>query len=106
MDSFETDIPFQGASILDPGIETTARRADNAEHSNTGKVPGQMTTSTITLKNGIMPRNDSFHAWYTKIVVNKAKRETITLRPLDESGKSTVAWKLLNAWPAKSRAQT
>jgi hypothetical protein len=56
---------------------------------------------TETLKKGVFVKDNNFFKWYDAIKMNTIKRETVTIQLLDEGGKPTMTWTLINAWPTK-----
>ena len=46
-------------------------------------------------------KDNQFYDWYSAIQMNTIKRETISIKLLDEGGNPTMVWKLSNAWPSK-----
>lgn len=65
------------------------------------KMPGIGRFGNITMKKGIFVNETNFWEWYDAIKMNTAKRETVIIYLLDENGKPTMTWKLINAWPTK-----
>jgi len=65
------------------------------------KMPGLQKSGNVTLKRGIFAKDNKFFDWYQAIKRNTAKRSTVTIKLLDESGNPTMTWKLANAWPTK-----
>ena len=64
-------------------------------------MPGIAKTGNVTLKKGVFVKDNDFFKWYDDIKMNTIKRETVTIQLLDEGGKSTMTWTLINAWPTK-----
>ncbi|WP_298293093.1 phage tail protein [uncultured Litoreibacter sp.] len=96
-----TDLPFQEVSGLDTETQVIEYRAGNSKNFSTIKMPGIAKVTNVVLKKGIFVKDNKFFDWYSKIKMNTIKRETVTIKLLDESGKPTMTWKLANAWPTK-----
>ena len=95
------DLPFQEVSGLDTESTPIEYRAGNAKGWSVIKMPGLKKTGNVTLKKGIFVKDNKFWTWYEKIQLNTIKRETVTIKLLDEKGKNTMVWALANAWPTK-----
>lgn len=99
-ESFE-GIPFQEVSGLDIETQPVEYRGPNDPLFSTIKMPGLVKESTVTLKKGVFASNHAFFDWMNRIKMNTIQRETITIKLLDETGGTTIAWSLLNAFPTK-----
>lgn len=96
-----TDLPFQEVSGLETETQVIEYRAGNSKVFSTIKMPGIAKFGNVTLKKGVFVKDNKFFDWYGKIQMNTIKRESITIKLLDETGKPTMVWKLANAWPTK-----
>ncbi len=65
------------------------------------KMPGVRKYSNITLKKGVFTNDNKFWDWFNQIKMNTIKRMPITICLLDEAGKPTMVWTLINAFPTK-----
>ena len=45
--------------------------------------------------------DNKFWDWFNQIKMNTIKRVPVTISLLDEGGKPTMVWTLMNAWPTK-----
>ncbi len=95
------DLPFQEVSGLDTETQAIEYRAGNSKTFSTIKMPGMAKIGNVTLKKGVFVKDNKFFDWYSKIKMNTIKRESVTIKLLDENGKPTMVWKLANAWPTK-----
>lgn len=95
---------FQEVSGLDVESQIIEYRHGDSPTFSTIKMPGIIKTSNITLKKGVFVKDNQFWDWYDAIQMNSIKRETITIKLLDEEGNPTMTWTLQNAWPIKISA--
>ena len=94
-------LPFQEVSGLDTESQPIEYRAGNNKAWSVIKMPGLVKTGNVTLKKGILAKDNKFWDWYEKIKLNTIKRQTVTIKLLDEDGNPTMVWTLHNAWPTK-----
>ncbi len=97
-DSLEKAVVFQEVTGLDAETDIIDYR-----HSDFSaiKMPGIGRIGTVTLRKGIFQSDTHFYAWYNAIRMNTIKRETVSIRLLDEKGHPSMTWNLQNAWPTK-----
>ncbi|MCD7977300.1 MAG: phage tail protein [Tannerellaceae bacterium] len=104
---FAVEIPplgetaFQEVSGLDVEAQVIEYRHGNSKEFSTIKMPGIKKYGNVTLKKGIFSGDNKFWKWFEGIKMNLIKREDVTIKLLDESGKPTMVWSLKNAWPTK-----
>lgn len=96
-----TGLLFQEVSDLDTEARLVEYRASDSKSFSVVKMPGLAKTGTVTLKKGVFVKDNRFWSWFDQIKMNLVKRQTVTIRLLDETGKPTMTWKLANAWPTK-----
>lgn len=92
---------FQEVNGLDSETQIIEYQHGNSKDFSTIKMPDAAKYGNVTLKKGLTPKNDLFFNWYNQIKMNTIQRQTVTIQLLDESGKPTMTWTLLNAWPTK-----
>ena len=92
---------FQEVSGLDVEAQPLEYRAGDSKVFATVKMPGLIKTGDVTLKRGVFANDNKFWNWFASIKMNTIKRQTVTIRLLDQDGKPTMVWKLANAWPTK-----
>ena len=92
---------FQEVSGLDVEAQPLEYRAGDSKVFATVKMPGLKKSSNVTLKRGVFVGDNTFWRWFESIKMNTIKRQTVTIRLLDQDGKPTMVWKLANAWPTK-----
>jgi phage tail-like protein len=96
-----TDLVFQEVSGLDAETQVIEYRAANSGAFSVITMPGVQKTGNVTLKKGVFRNDATLFDWFQRIKQNSAKRSTITIKLLDESGAATMTWTLANAWPTK-----
>ncbi|MDJ0822542.1 MAG: phage tail protein [Paracoccaceae bacterium] len=95
------DLPFQEVSGLDVEAQPIEYRAGNSKVFSKVKMPGLIENANVTLKKGVFAKDNGFWDWYSQIKLNTIKRQTVTIKLLDENGDPTMTWTLKNAWPTK-----
>ncbi|WP_375553695.1 phage tail protein [Roseovarius mucosus] len=98
------ELNFQEVSGLDPDNQTIAYRAGNSPVFSQVKMPGIVKPSNITMKKGILIKDDSIFDWFAEINMNVIKRIDMTIALLDQSGAPTMIWRVKNAFPVKLTA--
>ena len=99
--TIKTDIAFQEVSGLEAETQIIEYRASNSPQFSTVKMPGIAKYGNVTMKRGIFVKDNTFWDWYDQIKMNTIKRQTVTIKLLDENGAPTMVWTLTNAWPTK-----
>jgi phage tail-like protein len=92
---------FQEVSGLDVEAQIIEYRHGDSKVFSTIKMPGIKKFSNITMKRGVYVNDNKFSDWLNQIKMNTVKRTTMTISLLDEEGKPTMIWTLINAWPTK-----
>jgi phage tail-like protein len=101
IDGVATNVRFQEVSGLDAESQPIEYRRGDSPTFSTIKMPGIRKSGNVTLKRGVFAKDNRFFDWYQSIARNTAKRSTVTIKLLDESGAPTMTWTLRNAWPTK-----
>lgn len=99
-----TSLHFQEVSGLDVETQPIEYRPGNSKTFSTIKMPGMHKAGNVTLKRGVFAKDNAFFEWLDGIKRNAVKRSTVTIKLLDENGKPTMTWTLVNARPAKITA--
>lgn len=94
-------VPFAEVSGLDTEAQIIEYRAGNSKTFSTIKMPGIAKFGNITLKKGIFKSDTAYQDWQRQMNSNSTVPATVTIRLLDEAGKPTITWNLLNARPVK-----
>lgn len=95
------DLAFQEVSGLDTETQAIEYRAGDGKAFSTIKMPGIVKSGNVTLKKGVFPKDNGFWDWYSEIKMNTIKRQTVTIKLLDQESQPTMVWVLKNAWPTK-----
>ncbi len=95
------NIVFQEVSGLETETQPIEYRHGDKKEFSTIKMPEIEKIRNVTLKRGLFVKDDSFWTWYNQIKMNTIKRQTVTIKLLDENGTPTMTWSLQNAWPTK-----
>ena len=96
-----TNIPFQEVSGLNIESQPIPYRHGNSPVFSEINMPGIVKNSNVTMKKGVFANDNSFWDWYNKIKMNTIERQNVVIKLMDEGGKPTMTWTLLNAWPTK-----
>ena len=94
-------ISFQEVSGLDSEHDVIEYRAGDSKAFSTIKMPGLKKSSDVTCKKGMFKDDTALFDYFNSIKMNTIKRETVTIRVLDQDGKAMFVWELTNAWPMK-----
>ncbi len=68
------------------------------------KMPGIPKFANVTLKRGVVPKDNEFYDWLNTTQLNKVERRDVTISLLNENHEPTMSWKLKAAWPVKVMA--
>ncbi|APG64506.1 phage tail protein [Tenacibaculum todarodis] len=98
------DASFQEVAGLDIEAQIIEYRHGDSKIFSNQKMPGLAKYGNVTLKKGIFVKDNQFFNWYSSIKMNVVKRDTVTIKLLDEGGNPTMTWTLTNAWPTKISA--
>ena len=94
-------VAFQEVSGMDVENQIIEYRKSNSPLFSTVKMPGITKYGNITMKRGVFVNDNTFWNWHNEIKMNIIKRRTVIIKLLDEGGKVTMQWQLLNTWPTK-----
>lgn len=94
-------VAFQEVSGMDAETQIIEYRKSNSPLFSTEKMPGLAKYGNVTMKRGVFVNDNTFWTWYEEIKLNNIKRRTVLIKLLDEDGKVTMQWTLMNAWPTK-----
>jgi phage tail-like protein len=92
---------FEEVSGLDVESQPIEYRHGDSPVYAAIKMPGLKKYGNVTMKKGVFKGDNKFWDWFNQIKMNTIKRVPVTISLLDESGKPTMVWTLINAWPTK-----
>jgi phage tail-like protein len=96
-----TAYPCQEVTGLDAETQVIEYRHSNSKTYSTIKMPGLAKYGNVTVKKGIFVNDKQFWTWFSATNMNTYKRLSVVISLLDEKGKPTMSWTLINAWPSK-----
>ena len=94
---------FSEVSSPDISSEPVEYREGNMAGRTTGKQPGILKYSNVTLKHGTTS-SLIFVNWMKEIQNGNATRKTIVISLLDDTMAEVASWQLEKAWPTKYTA--
>jgi len=65
------------------------------------KMPGLRKYSNVTLKRGVIKKDNEFFDWLSTVKLNQIERRDVVIKLLDEEHAPVMVWKILNAFPVK-----
>jgi len=65
------------------------------------KMPGLRKFGNVTLKRGIVAKDNDFFNWLNTVKLNKVERRDLTISLLNEAHEPVMTWKIMNAFPVK-----
>lgn len=92
---------FQEVSGLAVEAQPVGYRRGDKPSFSAIKMPEAMKYGNVTLKKGVLAKDNKFWDWFNQIKMNTVKRMPITISLLNEEGKPLMVWHLSNAWPTK-----
>jgi phage tail-like protein len=118
MMAYYPSVAFSFAVGLDGGKECEASFAEvigldadtsavgeGGEGAFTHRVPGQLKSSTLVLKRGVLLARSALFCWCKDMLEADLempiKSKTLTIELMDNSGKPLMRWQVINAWPVK-----
>jgi len=99
---------FQEISGLGMEVSVAEYRNGNEKSNHVRKMNGLLKASDVTLKRGVIGRDDIFR-WLEEVAkgLQAAVRPSMTIQLMDEAGKAPVmTWKLINVRPMKYTGAT
>jgi phage tail-like protein len=73
---------------------------EGGNNSFTHRFPGPARFSNLSLKRGIVRKND-FYTWFQKIIDGKFEPKNVSLIMYDADGTEVLTWNFTNAYPVK-----
>lgn len=92
---------FSEVSGLDIEVQVIEYREGNNKEYSALKMPGIRKYNNITLKRGIVPKDNEFFEWLNTAGLNQVERRDIVISLLNENHEPVMVWKAKNAFPVK-----
>jgi phage tail-like protein len=96
-----TNLGFSEVSGLAVETQVIEYRDGYSPDYSTIKMPGMQKYGNITLKRGVMEKDNEFFTWWNTHKLNQIERRDITISLLNENHEPVVVWKVRNAFPVK-----
>lgn len=64
-------------------------------------IPGVKRAANVTLKRGMLTRDNEMFAWFDSIGMGTVERRDVTISLLDSGHSPTMTWMIMNTWPSK-----
>lgn len=94
-------LAFSEVSGLSTEIQVIEYRDGANKDYSPQKMPGIPKHGNITLKRGILPKNNQFFDWLNTTKLNKVDRADIIISLLNDNHDPVMTWKAINAFPVK-----
>ena len=96
------DIGFSDVSGLTQEISPIEYR-DGMMPSTTAplKRPGLIKVTNLSLKRGIVEKNNDFFIWFNNNGTPNVERRDIMISLLNDEGEPVMVWSVIQAWPIK-----
>jgi phage tail-like protein len=98
-----SDNPIGFSEVSGLNLETQLieyRQGASKEHTAI-KMPGIKKYGNITMKRGVMKKNNEFFTWLNTAALNTVERRDLTIKLLDEEYNPVMVWKAKKSWPVK-----
>ena len=104
-------VAFSEVSGLSIGYQTITyreSRTDNRAGPRVVIMPGPATSTTLTLKKGVVPADTIavLYGWISTIGTRDFQKKDVVISLLDETGTPLIGWRVSNAFPTKLDAPT
>jgi phage tail-like protein len=96
-----TRIGFTEVSGLNVETQMIEYREGSSPEYHKVKMPGMQKFDNITLKRGMMKKDNDFFRWWNSVALNTIERRDLTISLLNENHEPVFVWKVKNAWPVK-----
>ena len=96
-----SNVGFSEASGLTQELQLIEYRDGNSPDYSTIKMPGLHKYNNITLKRGVIKKDNDFFKWLNTVKMNTIERRDLTISLLDEEHKAVMVWKARAAFPVK-----
>lgn len=95
------EIAFQEISGLDTEVDIIEYRTDKSSVFSKVKMPDLKRSSDVTMRKGMFTADTALVEWMNQMQMNTIKRQTVTIKLLDEAHEVLFTWTLTNAFPLK-----
>ena len=92
---------FSEVSGLNIEVQVIEYREGISPDYSAIKMPGIKKYSNITLKRGIVPKDNEFFDWLNTVSLNQVERRDLVISLLNENHEPVMVWKAKNAFPVK-----
>ncbi|MFH0783126.1 MAG: phage tail protein [Pseudomonadota bacterium] len=96
-----TNIGFSEVSGLNIETQVIEYRDGLSPEYSPRKMPGIPKFGNITLKRGVVPKDNEFFAWLNTTKLNKIERRDLVISLLNENHEPVMTWKVVRAFPVK-----
>ncbi|WP_317932317.1 phage tail protein [Halioxenophilus sp. WMMB6] len=94
-------VGFSEISGLTQEVQAIEYREGASPEYSPIKMPGLRKYSNITLKRGVVKKDNEFFSWLSTVKLNQIERRDIVIKLLDEEHAPVMVWKVVNAFPVK-----
>jgi phage tail-like protein len=83
-------VVFQEISGIDVENQIIEYRKSNSPLLSTEKMPGIPKFGNVTMKRGVLGKDNTFWNWYNELITNTIDRRTVIIKLLDEKDNITM----------------
>jgi phage tail-like protein len=95
----EDSVAFYEVSGLNINYETLSYYDGMSYRDGVKLMPGMPAYVTLTLKKGVVRRDNYFFKWISTIQLNTVEKRDLRVDLLDETGEAVVSWTVTDAFP-------
>jgi phage tail-like protein len=97
-----SNIGFSEVAGLNIETQVIEYRTGDSKDYAPRKMPGIPKWGNITLKRGIVPKDNEFYDWLkTSFELRSVEKRDLTIKLLDENHDPTISWSVHDAFPIK-----
>lgn len=96
-----TEVGFSEVSGLTIEHQIIEYRDGVSKEYSAVKMPGIPKFNNITMKRGIIAKDNDFFKWLNTTKMNKPERRNLTISLLNENHEPVITWKAINAFAVK-----
>ena len=100
------NLGFSEVSGLNIETQVIEYRDGLSPEFSTVKMPGIQKFGNVTLKRGVITKDNEFFDWLNTVKMNTIDRRDLIISLLDEEHAPVMVWKIKNAWPTKVESPT